>query len=85
MSVEYLDRAYRLINRPLWFHRAGLSQTRSGYGSKLTSSRVAVFTDDRGRTVKRRVYITQFSNSGTAWINYQGRSFVVLREDLCEP
>ena len=54
----------RYEDRPLWFHLRGLSQMASGYGSRLVSARVAVLSDGR----KRRVYVTQWSNAGTAWI-----------------
>ncbi len=60
-------------DRPLWFHTAGLQETASGYGRALTSARVAVLPD--GRT--RRVYITIFSNSGTAWIVVDGTARIV--------
>ena len=68
-----LDQEYELIERPLWHHKLGLSQTASGYGSKLTSSRCAKLTDGR----IRRVYITCFSNAGTAWIVLDGNRRII--------
>ena len=73
MTLEYLAEPYEFIDRPLWFHRAGLSQTATGYGSKLTSARCVKLPDGR----IRRVYITQWSNSGTAWINLDGKRLIV--------
>lgn len=55
-------------DKPLEFHKRGLQETASGYGMRLTSARVAVLKDGR----KRRVYVTQFSNAGTAWIHLDG-------------
>ena len=52
---------------PLWWHLAGLSQTASGYGRKLVSRRKVYY---RGRW--RRVYITQWSNAGSAWVVVDG-------------
>jgi hypothetical protein len=77
-TVEYLAESYTFVDRPLWFHTAGLSQTRTGYGRKLASSRCVRLADGR----ERRIYITCFSNSGTAWINANGRSFVVLPREF---
>lgn len=71
---------YTVLDRPLWWHRQGLSETASGYGRRLRS-RYCVRTDD-GRI--RRIYITQYSNSGTAWVRYGGRDFVVLRTHFLE-
>jgi len=62
--VDYLPEPYEIVDVPLWWQRAGLSQTASGYGAKLNSGRVVKLRD--GRT--RRIYITQFSNIGSAWI-----------------
>lgn len=67
---------YQIIDRPLPMHRAGLQQTASGYGRKLTSSRCVKLADGR----IRRIYITQYSNAGTAWINLDGRTFVIVRD-----
>lgn len=68
-----LPEPYSFIDKPLWFHRAGLQQTASGYGSKLTSSRTCVLPDGR----VRRVYVTQYSNAGTAWIVLDGARRIV--------
>lgn len=76
-TVEYIAEPYTLVDRPLWWHEQGLQQTSSGYGRKLTSSRCVRFGDG----IERRVYITQFSNAGTAWIKANGRAFVVLSSD----
>ena len=57
---------------PLWWHKRGLSQTRSGYGAKLTSSRKA-FVDGKWR----RVYVTCYGNAGTAWVLVNGERVIV--------
>lgn len=58
--------------RPLWYHTAGASQTRSGYGSALT---LPWMVPVAGKL--RRVYATCWGNSGTAWIVLRGRREVV--------
>ena len=74
-----LDSAAVRVYRPLAWQLRGLQQTSSGYGSKLTSSYCVRLSDGR----VRRIYVTQYSNSGTAWIKLdgvrrlvRGRSFV---------
>lgn len=52
---------------PLWWHKKGLSYTASGYGSRIPSPYMVKWN---GRW--RRVYIAQFSNSGTAYIGNPG-------------
>ena len=74
-NLTYLTEPYEVLDRPLRWHRQGLSQTASGYGRKLTSARCVRLRDGR----VRRVYVTCFSNSETAWINLDGRSFVIVR------
>lgn len=64
MPIEYLKEPYEIIEKPLWFHKLGLSQTASGYGSKLTSSRCVKLSNGK----LRRIYITCYSNNGSAWI-----------------
>lgn len=68
--IETTDENLRY--RPLWWHKQGLSQTATGYGSKLTSSKEVYF---EGRW--RRVYITCWSNSGTAWVLVKGVKYIV--------
>lgn len=72
-TVRYLPEPYTFEDRPLWFHTAGLQETASGYGARLRTARVVRLPD--GRT--RRVYLTIYSNVGTAWINLDGRLWVV--------
>ncbi len=68
-TINYLDDPYELVERPLWWHKQGLSQTATGYGSKLTSSRCVKLPN--GKT--RRIYITCYSNAGSAWITLNGK------------
>jgi len=70
-KIEYLDdlTPFELVERPLWWHRQGLSQTATGYGSKLTSARCVKLPDGK----LRRVYITCYSNAGSAWITLNGK------------
>ena len=75
MDAEWtrLEQAYELIERPLWWHKRGLQQTSSGYGGKLTSSRCAKLEDGR----IRRVYVSCWSNAGTAWIMLDGKRRII--------
>lgn len=80
-TITYLfdiDPNARTFDNPLPWQRAGLQQTASGYGKRLTSSRCVRLSDGR----VRRIYVTQFSNSGTAWINLDGKSFVVVDDRI---
>jgi hypothetical protein len=67
--VEYLEGEYRLIEKPLAWQRRGLQETATGYGAKLTSERMVLLPDGR----KRRIYITCYSNNGSAWITLGGK------------
>lgn len=74
-TLRYLrDGVYTLEDAPLWYHTQGLQQTASGYGRKLTSRRTVRLKDGR----VRRMYVTQYSNAGTCWINLDGHTFVVV-------
>ena len=70
LDVEYVPNDFILkvvSDAPEWLER-GLQQTASGYGKKLISRFMVHCADNR----KRRVYITQFSNCGSAWLNIGG-------------
>lgn len=62
--VEYLNESYEIVDKPLRFHLLGLSQTKSGYGHKLTSNKCVKLPNGK----VRRIYITIFSNVGSSWI-----------------
>ncbi len=59
---------------PMAHHKAGLSYTRSGYGSKIPNPTMVLYM---GRW--RRVYTTIWSNSGTSWIVVNRRRHIVDR------
>jgi hypothetical protein len=67
----YLNEA-PLLHEPLWWHTAGLTQTATGYGKKITTP----YKVPIGKR-KYRVYLTQHSNAGTLWITYKGTCFVL--------
>ena len=73
-----LDPAATIFDRPLEWQRRGLQQTASGYGRKLTSTRCVRLSDGR----VRRIYVTIYSNIGTAWINLNSQSFVIVDERI---
>jgi len=66
MDIQYIDAETR--HAPLWWHTQGLSQTASGYGKRLTTSRQALYN---GRWY--RVYATCFSNAASCWIETKGQ------------
>jgi hypothetical protein len=49
--------------RPMWHHVHGRSYTASGYGKRIPTPHMVFFN---GKW--RRVYMCQYSNSGTAYI-----------------
>lgn len=67
----YASRDELHYDPPQWLAK-GLTQTQSGYGSKLNSGLKIYF---EGKL--RRVYITQYSNAGTAWFMFRGERIIV--------
>ena len=61
-----------LVNDPLPWQKAGLQQTATGYGGKLTSSYKINFN---GRLY--RIYTTCFSNCASHWFTVSGRKIWV--------
>lgn len=73
MAIEYLtDDSYELRDKPLAWQLQGLSQTASGYGSRLASTRQLRLI---GEKVWRRIYVTCYSNAGSAWVTIRGKRF----------
>lgn len=58
--------------KPLWFHDQGLSETPTGYGSKLRSTWM-IKINNRWH----RVYISLWSNIGTAYIVLGGKDLIL--------
>ena len=67
----YLD-DYEHITDMLWWQKRGLSQTASGYGKKLTTTKKIKYN---GKWY--RIYATQYSNAGTAYITVKGETIIV--------
>lgn len=59
----------------LWWHKAGLQFTASGYGRRIPSTRMVRYL---GRW--RRVYVCCYSNSGTAYIEDKDGNWLVIRD-----
>ena len=66
--IKYLEGEYKVIERPLWWHKQGLQQTATGYGARLTSARMVELPSG----TRRRIYVTCYSNNGSAWITLKG-------------
>ena len=62
----------QLVDAPLWYHKQGLQQTASGYGSKLTSRFKVPYN---GRLY--RVYYICYSNAATYYIVSKGEKIIV--------
>jgi hypothetical protein len=73
VTLHYLAEPYEFERKPLWWHNKGLSETATGYGRKLTSAHCVRLPSGK----RYRVYVTCFSNSGTAWIQSAGRHLIV--------
>ena len=67
----YADRSELLIDEPAWM-KAGLQQTATGYGKRLNSGLKIHY---EGKLY--RIYITQYSNAGTAWFTVRGNRILV--------
>ena len=67
----YASRKDLVEDRPEWMKR-GLQETASGYGRKLNSGLKINFN---GKL--HRIYITCFSNAGTAWFKSMGKTIYV--------
>ena len=68
-SIEYLEQPYKIVDRPLWWHKQGLQETPSGYGGKLTSSRKVQLENGK----EYRIYVTCCSNASSSWITIRGK------------
>lgn len=67
----YADRS-ELVSAPTEWQKLGLQQTASGYGRKLNSGLKISFC---GKL--RRIYVTCFSNAGSAWFKVKGRQIFI--------
>ena len=65
--------------RTLAWQRRGLQQTASGYGRKLLTT---VVIQVPGSPRWYRVYVCQFSNSGTAYIVRRGQWEVIANQTM---
>ena len=61
-----------LVYAPLDWQMRGLQQTATGYGRKLTTPNKINF---EGKLY--RIYLTQYSNVGSAWFLVRGRKIFV--------
>ncbi len=77
--MKTIQGPFTLIDRPLWFHTAGRSETASGYGSRLTSRYVILLP---GEKKPRRLYVIQYSNSGTHYVRIKGQPAYPYGPDL---
>ena len=71
-NIQYLPEGTKAFYSPLWWHKRGLSETLSGYGSRLTTPWQVVYNGRR-----YRVYATCWSNTATHWIQSKGQKLYV--------
>lgn len=79
-DVLYPANTYTIEDRPLAWQTRGLQETASGYGRKLTSRRVLIGPDGR----IRRIYVTCYSNAGTAYVCARGKRYLVNDYAACD-
>lgn len=63
--------------KPLWYHEAGLSQTATGYGGKLTTSYMVHYLNRW-----YRVYSMCYSNCSTEYILSKGVQLLITTYTL---
>jgi hypothetical protein len=73
VAVDYLELPYEIIVSQLAWQARGLTWTASGYGAKIPSDRMVVFSNGR----KYRIYVTIYSNIGSAWITKGGKRLYI--------
>jgi hypothetical protein len=72
-KIEYYEyKKADMIDKPLWYHKQGLQQTATGYGSKLTTSKMLKI----GKRL-HRVYYICYSNSGSCYIIKNGQRLFI--------
>jgi len=79
-EITYLDPPYVIEERPLAWQVAGLTETATGYGRKLTTRyvlRIQGLTNTPARWY--RVYCVCYSNAGSLYILRRG-AMVFLRD-----
>jgi hypothetical protein len=68
-TLEYYEyKKTDLVDKPLWYHKQGLMQTASGYGSRLVTSRMLKI----GKRL-HRIYCMCYGNSGSIYIILKGK------------
>jgi hypothetical protein len=67
-QVQIEGQSLSATYRPLWWHEKGLSYTASGYGGKIPTPWVV-----RVGSKTHRIYVAQYSNLGTAYIQRGGK------------
>lgn len=66
-QAGYASDFHAVIYAPLEWQRQGLTKTRSGYGTKIPTTKMIKF---EGRN--RRIYVDQYGNAGSTYIIVKG-------------
>lgn len=72
MKLVYIPDGLEIVEKPLWFHKRNLMQTATGYGKKLTTSRMLKWNNRL-----YRIYCSIFSNIGTCYVISKGEEYIV--------
>jgi hypothetical protein len=68
----FVDSLKDLVSSQLPWQKAGLQQTTSGYGAKLTNSYKVSYEEKL-----YRIYTTCYSNSGSSWFTVKGQKIYI--------
>lgn len=81
-TITYQNAPFYFHIRPLWWHKQGLQQTATGYGSKLATE----YTISLGKASNRpyRVYAICFSNCASFYILRKGERLFLREWELEE-
>jgi hypothetical protein len=77
-EVEYLELPWTVSFRPFWWHKQGLQQTASGYGSRLRTEYMLVVPNER----PRRVYAVCWSNVASFYVIRKKQKIFLRDGDL---
>ena len=71
-NLKYLPDNTEIKEYPLWYHKQGLTQTASGYGKKLATSKIVKYNNKW-----YRLYACIYSNNGTCYIISKGKTLIL--------
>jgi hypothetical protein len=76
--LDYVSEDAEIVWKPLAWQRAGLRETKTGYGLRLTSPWKV---NHNGRLY--RIYVSCVSNAASGWIKCNGKKIFIRHSQLC--